>query len=388
MLPVSRRFAALFVAFGLTSACVAQAAKGSIALQPNSTSAQRQARAKHLPVLGIVVAKGGRLPKTLSSRQVAAQSRSFLNVVLPAESAFTKSLDGASAGSVFFLDGEGKVLVHLKPDFTAEQLLAKMTAVLDKARSRALEVLQKETKARPMPALEAYVRLGASVADLIPLLRHKNREVKSTVGKVLATKRAAGADWALLNAMASPDSELRAACHPLAVAMTRVKKVEPVKFWKEASEPERAEALERWREAAFGKVPPVNRAILDFTFAHFGKQVNDGECAMLAVDALAAARAQNIRHEGKTYIWGKALKPTEALPGDVVQLEEARFNNGISASHHTQIISRVLGPGVFEVLEQNANGQRTVGTGQLNLKSLTRGTVVIYRPLPLEGEKK
>jgi hypothetical protein len=226
------------------------------------------------------------------------------------------------------------------------------------------------------------------VADLIPFLLHKNREVKSAVGKVLATRRAAGADWALLNAMDSSNAALRVVCHPLAVAMTRVKKVEPVTFWKEAGEPERAEALEKWREAAFGKVPPINRAILDFTYAQFGKQVNDGECAMLVIDALKSAGAQNIRHEGKTYIWGKVVKAGEAKPGDVVQLEGARFSNGVSASHHTQIISRVLGAGVFEVLEQNANGRRTVGTGQLNLKLLTRGTVVIYRPLPIEGEKK
>jgi hypothetical protein len=383
------RFAALFATLCVTASCLAQGPKGSIALQPNWAKAQKFAKSSHLPVMGIVVGKGDRLPKALNARQVVAHSRCFVNVVLPAEGAFSKKLDNASAGSVIFLDAEGKVLGQVEPEFTAEQLLAKMNTVLGEARARVLETLNKETKASSVPALEAYVRLGASVAELIPLLTHKNREVKTTVGKVLATRKSAGADWVLLNAMASPDGEFRVACHQVAVTLTRVKKVQSVKFWKEATEADRAEALQTWREAVFGKVPPLNKAILDFAYAHFGKQVNDGECAMLVVDALKAARAQNVKHEGKTYVWGKALKSSEtALPGDVVQLEEARFSNGMFASHHTQIVSRVLGPGVYEVLEQNANGRRTVGTGQLNVKLLTRGTLVIYRPIPLADETR
>jgi hypothetical protein len=188
--------------------------------------------------------------------------------------------------------------------------------------------------------------------------------------------------------MASPKTDLRAACYSIAVEVTGVAKVPPLTFWKEASVEERTLAVEKWREAVYGKVPPVNKAILDFTFANYGKQVNNGECAMLVMEALRAATGRPVKVEGNKYVWGRALADGEtARAGDIVQLEEAKFTNGASSPHHTQIIRRVLGPGRYEVLEQNVAGRRTVGWGKLNLKLLVQGTIVIYRPIPMVAEK-
>jgi hypothetical protein len=128
-------------------------------------------------------------------------------------------------------------------------------------------------------------------------------------------------------------------------------------------------------------LPSLNAAILDFSLKNMGKQVSNGECAMLAMEAIKVADAKPMRPSGKTYIWGRPLDKTETvLPGDIVQLEECKFKNG-SAPHHTQIIRKVLGPGRYEILEQNVNGRRTVGVAVLDLNLLTQGEVVFYRPL-------
>jgi hypothetical protein len=373
----------------LATAGPAQPPKAQVAYQPSYAAAQRLARSSGLPVMVAVVARGGRPVAALRSAKVAGASRRFVCVMLLEGSAQARKLSGAAAGSVVFVGGDGKAADPLEPGFTDDQLLEKMEAVAQAARERALEEIQKAKKTTPTAALNAYVRLGAGVGELIALLTHPNAKVQAAVGKALAARKAEGADWLLLNAMASPDAAVRAACHPAAASLTRGAKVPPVKFWKEATEEERGAALERWRRAVFGKAPPVNKAVLDFCYARYGKQVNNGECAMLVVDAFVAAGARPMRPEGKTYVWGTPLKPGEAaLPGDIVQLEDAVFKTARfqgTAPHHTQVVSRVLGPGTYEVLEQNAGGRRTVGTGQLNLKILKEGSVVIYRPAPLQG---
>jgi hypothetical protein len=131
-------------------------------------------------------------------------------------------------------------------------------------------------------------------------------------------------------------------------------------------------------------LPALNAAILEFSQKNMGKQVHNGECAMLAMEAIRVAEAKPMRPSGKTYIWGRPLNKKEAvLPGDIVQMEDCKFKYGASP-HHTQIIRKVLGPGRYEILEQNVDGRRTVGTAILDLNLLIKGEVVIYRPLPKE----
>ena len=113
-----------------------------------------------------------------------------------------------------------------------------------------------------------------------------------------------------------------------------------------------------------------------------GKQVANGECAMMAMEAIKAADAKPMQFVGKTYIWGRRLDKKETvLPGDIVQMEDCKFKLGWS-SHHSQIVRKVLGPGRYEILEQNVNGRRTVGTAILDLSQLLEGEVAFYRPLP------
>jgi hypothetical protein len=387
MSSIHRPGAVLLVALGwMANTSRAQTPPERIFFQINYATVQRQAQATGLPVMAIVLAKGSKLPAPLNETRVARQSRPFLNVVLSENEARTKKIAGATPGGIVFLDGEGKVLTQVAPGFDVDQLLAEMAGVLRQARERVLKKLMqaKATATVQKTAFDSYLRLGAGIPDLIPLLKHPNAAVKLAVQTNLAARAPEGADWALLKEMASPDAAVRAACYPLALALAKAPRVPPAKFWKEASEEERATALAKWRQTVFGKMPPVNEAILEFAFAHLGQQVEDGECASLAVAALKAARGQPIQYEGKTYRWGKALPAgATAVGGDIVQLEGAHFSNGNSAGHHTQIIRCPLGPGRYQILHQNFNGRRFVVNDQLDLNLLTRGSVVIYRPQPI-----
>lgn len=391
------RVALFLIAFiGLSSGGSAQAPREQIAFQPNFAAAQRTAKTAGLPVMVVVRGKSAKLSEPLGDRRVIKQSSAFVCVAVPADSAVAKKLDDPKAGSVLFLDEEGATVAQVEADASAEQLLKEMTGVLDKSRAAVLErllngkdVTSGKEAANQTAAFNSYVRLGATTTELIPLLTHKNPKVKSALGVALAARLPEGADWALLNAMASSDAEIRAGCHPVAIAVTKATKVPPASFWKDATEEERAAALEKWREGVYGKLPPVNKAILDFCFDHYGKQVDNGECAMLAVLAVRSAKARPMQNKDKTYVWGETLGADDTvLAGDIVQLENAKFSDGIQAPHHTQIIRRVLGKGQYQVLEQNSNGRRTVGLGKINLKLLTQGTVVIYRPQPLASDRK
>jgi hypothetical protein len=387
---IPRRFALLAVVWlGIAFPATSQQGREQIIFLPNYAAAQRAAKATGLPVMAVVQGKGSKAPEAFSDRKVVKASKAFLNVVLGAESAVAKKIEGAKAGNILFIDDAGTTVAQIESSASIDEVLKEMAGVTEKARERVLEKFKNSKDAAAQKTvLDSYGRLGAGTSELIALLSVTNLKVRPALASLLTARTAEGADWALLAVMASPDAELRAAVHPVAAAVIKVGKVPPASFWKDASEEERAEALEKWREAAYGKLPPVNKAILDFTFANYGKQVNDGECAMLAVDAFRHAKAKPIQHKDKTYVWGQELKPEDTVfAGDIVQLEDAKFSNGGSAPHHTQIIRRVLSKGQYEVLEQNAGGRRTVGIGQLNVKLLTQGTVVFYRPQPLADKK-
>jgi len=142
---------------------------------------------------------------------------------------------------------------------------------------------------------------------------------------------------------------------------------------------------------------------------HLGKKVGDGECAALAIGALAAVGARyrypNYPEKGD-YVWGTLVYVLESKngaqseqkvpgltvgPGDVIQFREARFegktgNFGFyrkEMPHHTSVLIEVKNGGKeWLILEQNTNGQRYVVEGSLLLKDLKSGWLRVYRPVP------
>jgi hypothetical protein len=157
-----------------------------------------------------------------------------------------------------------------------------------------------------------------------------------------------------------------------------------LKAFQELKDEARTEALEKWRNAMMLSVYRINSIVLAFCEKRMGTQVNNGECAMMVVDAYGEAKAKAMYHSGPTYIWGRELRPGEpVLPGDVVQYEKCRFEfeRGWSETpHHTSLIRKVLEKDTFEILEQNVGGVRKVQPGKLQLANRVRGTVAIYRP--------
>ena len=153
------------------------------------------------------------------------------------------------------------------------------------------------------------------------------------------------------------------------------------------------------------QLPELNRKIVAFCEAHAGQQVGDGECAVLAQQALKEADGKP-HHEltaplpnmtDDDYVWGQLLQPTDAvLPGDILQFRDVElkfvFPNGSrwaqTFSHHTAVVYRVFGPGQFVILQQNVGGpgkteeqKRLVQPGTIDVRAMTKGTIWAYRPI-------
>jgi hypothetical protein len=147
--------------------------------------------------------------------------------------------------------------------------------------------------------------------------------------------------------------------------------------------------------------------VLAFAERHLGTQVGNGQCAVLAVQALQSAGAKaGLGPWGPTanYVWGALVLEELGVagggqaaagtfdgvrPGDVVQFSDARFVLNTptytawqSYPHHTAIIEAYLGGGRFSILQQNVNGNMTVQRGVIDFAQLTTGTVWVYQPVP------
>lgn len=156
--------------------------------------------------------------------------------------------------------------------------------------------------------------------------------------------------------------------------------------------------------------PAANPKVIAFAKNNMTKQVGDGECAALAVEALKAAGAKPFRswkdspNDGD-YVWGElvyGLKIQDGIrtedtaigtapqAGDVIQYRNAEFagktaNGGKYTQkmpHHTAIVLSVKDNGkTIVVLEQNSGGRKTVGEGTIRLGDLQSGWLKVYRPV-------
>jgi len=148
--------------------------------------------------------------------------------------------------------------------------------------------------------------------------------------------------------------------------------------------------------------------VIAFVRKNIGKQVGDGECAALAVEAMKEAGAKPFHSYKESpnagdYVWGELVYGleigptlrTESTPvgtfvkaGDIIQFRDAKFSGkagggtySSSAPHHTAVVVSASKDGkTLEVLQQNVNGKKTVAAATVKLGDLQSGWVKIYRP--------
>lgn len=135
-------------------------------------------------------------------------------------------------------------------------------------------------------------------------------------------------------------------------------------------------------------LPEFNQKVVKFAFSQLGRQVGNGECATLAVQALAKTGAKPAGY----YVYGRELRKDEPwFPGDIVQFTTCRFveHDGnrtitwiVGSPRHTAIVYSVLGGGRVKLLHQHVNQDRHVQMQTLDFSTMVSGTLKVYRPLP------
>ena len=162
--------------------------------------------------------------------------------------------------------------------------------------------------------------------------------------------------------------------------------------------------------AALAAPPPATKPqslgakVVAYCQKHKGEQVGNGECAVLAVEALKAAGAKRRGPDApakEDYTWGKLVytfeagkqpegKAADLKPGDIVQFRDAKIRSKVTGGtytqtfpHHTAIVTAVEDNGTtIKFLHQNHNGDRTVQDGSLRLPDLQTGWLRFYEPAP------
>ena len=345
-------------------------------------AALKEAKALHIPAFVVLTKAKAATPAAAADPRIVRATRSFACAAAPLTPALAKQYELDGDAHVLLLDAEGAVVEKFAADAPAEKVLAAVTTQAAAARAELVKAVKPDADAKTKKAtLAGLTRLGPFAEDLILFLTDPDAPTKDAARKALAAMPPEATMTPLLEALKSDDAAVRAAVHPLAVAATGYKGA-PLKVWQSGTAEERAAAWDKWNDHLQSQYPPLNRAVLAYCERHMGVQVNNGECAMLVIEAYGEVKAKSKVDSGDTYIWGRQLKPGEpVLPGDIAQFEKTKFANGFSYPHHTSVIRKVLGPGKFETLEQNIGG-KTVKPGKLDLPGLKEGTVVIYRPVP------
>ncbi len=347
------------------------------------TGALKEAKALRVPAFVVLTKPKAVVPVAAGDPRVVRAARSLACAAAPLTAALAKQYDLDGEAHILVLDADGAVIEKFAGDAPADQVLAATDKAAAAARTELLKTVKADADAKARKAaLAGLTRLGPFAEDLILFLTDKDAPIKDAARKAVAAMPPESTMTPLLDALRSDDAAARGAVHPLAVQATGYKG-SPLKVWQSGTAEERAAAWDKWNDHVQNQFPPLNRAVLAFCEKNMGVQVNNGECAMLVIDAYKECKAQPMVKSGVTYLWGRQLKPGEpVLPGDVVQYEGTKFANGWSFPHHTSVIRKALGANKFEILEQNVGGVKKVQSNKIDLGGLKEGTIVIYRPQP------
>ena len=133
-------------------------------------------------------------------------------------------------------------------------------------------------------------------------------------------------------------------------------------------------------------IPELNKEIIKYVNTVKGKKVDRGECWDLANQALILIGADWDRQ----YVYGNIIDPKtdKVFPGDIIQFKNVKikYTEGNatyteSMAHHTAIVYKVLGKGIYEIAHQNTEfSGRKVGVSKLDLNTIIKGEIYFYRP--------
>jgi hypothetical protein len=124
-----------------------------------------------------------------------------------------------------------------------------------------------------------------------------------------------------------------------------------------------------------------NALVLRFALANKGRQVGDGICNTLVLQALNYAGAQPGHASGNTWVYGRRLGGGDVIaPGDVLLFTNVTFKDGSSFPYHGAIVGRAVGTTVL-VAHQNFGGKKFVQLTWLDMSTRTQGQLDYYRPL-------
>lgn len=134
-------------------------------------------------------------------------------------------------------------------------------------------------------------------------------------------------------------------------------------------------------------IPELNQKIIAYVNTKLNKKVATGECWDVAAEALKYAGAT---WDGM-YKFGREVnyKKETVLPGDIIQFENVIMNYQVGdrkftekMAHHTAIIYETKDNSNFTLAHQN-NGYsgRKVGLSPLDISTITKGKIKIYRPV-------
>lgn len=133
--------------------------------------------------------------------------------------------------------------------------------------------------------------------------------------------------------------------------------------------------------------------ILTFCKANLGKKVGNGQCAVLASEAIKSVGAKprgKDAPKADDYVWGAPVAAIEGgskagldkvQPGDALQFRDAAFKGvsgkawwSYSAAHHTAVVmGTARGGSLVSVYECNCNGVLTVQKGYYDFNDMQKG---------------
>jgi hypothetical protein len=127
---------------------------------------------------------------------------------------------------------------------------------------------------------------------------------------------------------------------------------------------------------------PLGEKIIYYVDKVLGEKVDRGECWDLVAYALDSAHANWTRPEE----FGKEINPSKVplMAGDIISFKDAKFTipgkGSATFTQHYAIVYQVTDANHFRIAHQNFANQRVVTLYDLDINSMTKGTLRFYRP--------